>query len=117
MKTVEFLQYTLHQGAGDDFHKIMLNISAPLHAAAGVDVVTYGQSGHDPDSYILVRAFEDLEKREQELSAFYRSEAWRKGPREDIIERIAVSVMSVVSMTSAAVDALRQTVYLPKPGV
>lgn len=61
MKTVEFLQYTLQPSAGNGFHQIMRNISVPLHQAAGIDVVTHGQSQHDPDSYVLIRAFDSPE--------------------------------------------------------
>ncbi|MGY3885829.1 NIPSNAP family containing protein [Aeromonas aquatica] len=115
MKTVEFLQYTLQPGTGNGFHQVMLNISVPLHQAAGIDVVTHGQSEHDPDSYLLVRAFGGPEQRVQSLNEFYQSDAWRKGPREEIINSISVSVMSVMSMESATIDALRQTLYTPNP--
>ena len=111
MRTVEFLQYTLQPSTGNEFHQIMRSVSVPLHHAAGIDVVTYGQSQHDPDSYVLIRAFDNPEHREKSLDAFYQSDIWRKGPREEIINSIAVSVMSVVSMESATIDALRQTSY------
>lgn len=114
MRTVEFLQYTLQPSTGNGFHQIMRNISVPLHQAAGIDVVTHGQSQHDPNSYVLIRAFDSPEHRQQSLDAFYQSDVWRKGPREEIINSIAVSVMSVVSMESAAIDALRQTLYIAK---
>ncbi|HHQ4555262.1 TPA: NIPSNAP family protein [Aeromonas veronii] len=116
MKTVEFLQYTLRSGTGNRFYQIMLNISVPLHQAAGIDVVTHGQSDHDPDSYLLVRAFESPDQRARSLNAFYQSDAWRKGPREEIINSIEVNVMSVLSMESAAIDALRRTLYCYKGG-
>ena len=48
MRTVEFLQYTLQPSTGNEFHQIMRSVSVPLHQAAGIDVVTYGQSQHDP---------------------------------------------------------------------
>lgn len=107
MKTVEFLQYTLHPGTGDDFHHIMQGISVPLHRTARIDVIRYGQSEHDPDSYMLVRAFDSPEERTLSLDAFYKSDAWRSGPREDIIQRISISLLSVTSMTRDAVNALR----------
>ncbi|TNI81274.1 NIPSNAP family protein [Aeromonas veronii] len=107
MKTVEFLQYTLHPGTGEDFHNIMQDISVPLHRTARIDVVRYGQSEHDPDSYMLVRAFDSLEERTLSLDTFYKSDAWRSGPREDIIQRISISLLSVVSMTLDSVNALR----------
>lgn len=61
MRTVEFLQYTLQPSTGNEFHQIMRSVSVPLHQAAGIDVVTYGQSQHDPDSYVLIRAFDHVQ--------------------------------------------------------
>lgn len=61
IKTVEILQYTLHKGTGDVFHSIMQEISAPLHQLHGIDVVSFGNSLHDPDCYYQIRAFDSAE--------------------------------------------------------
>ena len=108
-KTVEILLYTLQPGTGDEFHKIMQDASVPLHQSIGMDVVAYGRSLHDPDAYHLIRAYDDLHHLETSQGAFYKSDAWRNGPRTDIIARIATSLKSVMPMTAEAVEALRQS--------
>lgn len=47
-RTVEILQYTLLKGTGTIFHTIMREISVPLHQRHGIDVVSFGNSLHDP---------------------------------------------------------------------
>ncbi|MGO2370183.1 MAG: NIPSNAP family protein [Serratia sp. (in: enterobacteria)] len=108
MKTVEILLYSLQTGTGEAFHQIMHEISVPLHRTCGMDVVRYGQSLHDPDSYYLIRAYDNAEHLETSQSAFYASDAWRSGPRESIIALIASSIKSVIALDNAALGALRQ---------
>jgi quinol monooxygenase YgiN len=108
MKTVELLQYTLKPGTGRDFHKIMVEQSIPLHREAGMDVVSFGNSQHDEDSYYLIRAYDDLEHLKSSQEEFYSSNAWRAGPRAAIVDRIQSSVKSVLILTSTATDGLRR---------
>lgn len=107
IKVVEILLYTLKPGTGADFHRIMQEISVPLHRRVGMDVVAYGQSQHDPDAYHLIRAYDDLYHLEVSQGVFYTSDAWRNGPRMDIISRIASSLKSVMPMTTDAIEAIR----------
>jgi len=106
-RTVEILQYTLKKGSGEEFHKVMLEVSVPLHAKNGIDVVAYGNSLHDADSYYLIRAFESEEQMKSVLEDFYASAGWRSGPREAIIDRIETSLKSVLALSLSAVDGLR----------
>lgn len=46
---VEILQYRLKPGTDASFHRIMCEISVPLHKQQGIDVVTFGCSRHDTD--------------------------------------------------------------------
>lgn len=73
----------------------------------GMDVVAYGQSLHDPDAYYLMRAFDSQEALAGAEARFYSSDGWLSGPRMAIIERIENSLKSVISMPTAAIDALR----------
>lgn len=107
MRTVELLQYILQPGIGQEFHEIMVGKSAPLHREAGIDIVAFGCSLHDEDSYYLLRAFANIEHMKASQEAFYESEAWQKGPRTAIIERIKTSMKSVMTMTETVIDGLR----------
>ena len=106
-KTVEILQYTLHKGAGAAFHSIMKEISIPLHRRHGIDVVSFGNSLHDPDCYYLIRAFDSAKSMAVVLDAFYKNSDWRNGPREDIIRSIETSIKTVIDLPSVSVDGLR----------
>lgn len=75
MRIVEILQYTLKPGTGKEFHQVMVEISVPLHHEAGIDVVAFGCSLHDEDSYYLLRAFDDIEHMKASQEAFYGSKA------------------------------------------
>lgn len=113
MKTVEILQYILQPGSGQEFHEIMVGKSAPLHREAGMDIVAFGCSLHDEDSYYLLRAFDNIEHMKASQEAFYGSEAWQKGPRTAIIERIKTSMKSVMIMPETVIDGLRNRAIQP----
>jgi len=108
-KIVEILQYELKKGSGEAFHQIMRDISIPLHIRHGIDVIAYGNSLHDTDNYYLMRAFASEQQMRSILEAFYSSDGWRAGPREDIISNINVSLKSILSLPQSAVDELRVT--------
>ncbi|ATM94363.1 NIPSNAP [Yersinia frederiksenii] len=108
-RVLEILQYTLKPGSGAEFHQIMREISIPLHAREGIDVVAYGNSLHDPDAYYLMRAFDNQEALANAEARFYSCDGWLSGPRMAIIERIENSLKSVISMPTATIDALRQS--------
>ncbi|NMM45972.1 NIPSNAP family protein [Rhodospirillaceae bacterium KN72] len=107
-KTVEILLYTLRPGTGAEFHEIMRTVSVPLHASVGMDVVAFGQSIHDPDAYYLIRSYRDLRHLELSQAEFYKSDAWRNGPRTEIVDRITSSLKTVVDMPKESVEALRK---------
>ncbi|MFQ3382114.1 NIPSNAP family protein [Escherichia coli] len=107
MRTVEILQYTLRKGTGAAFHAIMQENSVPLHRRHGIDVVSFGNSLHDPDCYYLIRAFDSAEKMAAVLNAFYTSDDWRSGPREDIIRSIETSIKTVINLPLESVEGLR----------
>lgn len=109
MKTVEILQYRLKAGTGESLHQIMCNTSVPLHNRQGIRIIAFGCSRHDADSYFLMRAFENEEQLESVLEDFYASEAWRMGPREEIIERIEVSLKSVLLLSESAIAEIRKS--------
>ncbi|MCC8368407.1 NIPSNAP family protein [Xenorhabdus sp. PB61.4] len=106
-KIIEILQYELKKGTGSQFHEIMVNVSVPLHRSQGIDVVSFGNSLHNPDCYYLIRAFEDMNELSAVQARFYKSDAWINGPRTGIIERIDKSVKTVIEMPASAINALR----------
>lgn len=106
-RVVEFRAYNLVPGTRDEFHRLFVDEALPLLLEFGVDVVAYGPSLHDDDSYFLVRSFAGVEDRERSESAFYGSNAWRQGPRQAILERIESYTTIVRRVGGKALEAMR----------
>jgi len=73
----------------------------------GVDLVAYGPSPHDPNSYFLMRAYADDAERKASQDAFYGSDEWRSGPRQAILDCIESDVTISVELDTATIDGLR----------
>jgi len=70
--------------------------------------VPYGSSLHDENSYYLMRRSDSLSQREESESAFYGSDEWRKGPRENILARIENYTEFVIELNDATLQGLRK---------
>ena len=108
-RVVEVRSYNLKPGTRERFHQRFLSEALPMLKRFQVDVVAYGPSLHDSDSYYLMRSFASVEERERSEDAFYGSEEWRQGPREAILADIASYTTVVVGLDDAALEGLRRT--------
>jgi hypothetical protein len=108
-RLVEIRSYKLKPGTGAKFHDLVTKQSLPLLRERNMDVVLFGPSLHDPDAYYLVRAYDSLEHLRSSQEAFYSSDAWRKGPRQSIIELIESDSNVVLWLTPQAVAAIRES--------
>jgi len=106
-RIVEIRTYKLKPGSGPAFHRTVVEESLPMLRRWGVDVVTFGPSLDDEDSYVLIRAYPSLEERQRSQDAFYSSDEWRNGPREAIVSRIE-SDISVVLPAEALQQGVSQ---------
>lgn len=68
----------------------------------GVEVVAYGPSLDDEDLYYLVRAYASLGELRESQDAFYGSDEWRQGPREEIVSMIESDISVVVPFGAIA---------------
>ena len=82
---VEIRSYNLKPNTRDQFHQLFIEQALPMLQRWSVDVVAFGTSPHDGDSYYLIRRYKSLAHREQSQDAFYGSDEWKHGPREPII--------------------------------
>jgi NIPSNAP len=85
---IEILLLTLKPGTRDEFHQLYVTRSLPLQKKWNIEVLAYGPSLHDTDSYYVVRSFQNLAQRQNMHDEFYNSDDWQKGPREAILGRI-----------------------------
>lgn len=106
-RTVEIRSYRLRPGTRDAFHRLVSTTVMPMLRRWRMDVVRHGPSSHDGASYLLIRAYADLEARQREQDAFYGSAEWREGPRQAVLDMIEEYLSVVLEMDAAALDTLR----------
>jgi hypothetical protein len=96
-EVLEILTLDIKPGRRDEFHKVYETQSLLLLKKWNFNVVAYGPSLHDADSYYIIRRFKSLEDRKKSEDAFYDSDDWKSGPRDDImglVEHFAYAVVS-----------------------
>lgn len=104
---VEIRSYNLKPGTRDEFHRLVVDESIPMLDRWQMDMVAFGPSPHDDDSYYLLRSFASLEDREQREDAFYGSDEWRQGPRQAVLALIESMTSILVELDEATVNGLR----------
>ena len=107
-RLVEIRSYNLKAGHRGEFHRLVLEESYPLLKKWHVDVIDFGPSPHDENSYYLIRAYRDLADRTASQEAFYGSAEWRDGPRDAILPLIDTYSTIVLEMDEATLGALRR---------
>ena len=106
-RAVEIRSYELEPGTREAFHALMSGQSVPMLRRWNVDVVAYGPSGHDSDSYFLIRAYRDVAERDASQDAFYGSDEWRNGPRQAILAPIRHYTRIILMLDEATIGGLR----------
>ena len=94
---IEFLILDIKPGRRDEFHTRYVTKSVPLLKKWNFNLVAYGPSLHDANSYYVIRAFKSLEDRQVSEDAFYGSDAWKRCPRDTILELVDHFAYAVVS--------------------
>jgi hypothetical protein len=97
----EILTLDIKPGRRDEFHTVYVTQSVPLLKKWNFNLVAYGPSLHDANSYYVIRRFKSLEDREKSEDAFYSSDDWKSGPRDAImglVEHFAYAVVSTETL-------------------
>jgi ketosteroid isomerase-like protein len=106
---LEIRTYTLKPGTRAEFHRCFEAESLPLLRRWNIDVVGYGPSQHDEDSYILIRAFRSVAERERIENAFYAGAEWQQGPRAAVLAAIDTYTTVVIRVDESTVEGVRRT--------
>lgn len=88
--------YKLKENMATTFYKVFTEQSMPMMKRWNVDVLDYGFSLIDKDSFYLIRNYENLEQRKISQDAFYGSDEWKNGPEQEIMDCIDTYNTSVV---------------------
>jgi hypothetical protein len=94
---IEILTIDLKPGHRDEFHKLYVGEALPLLKKWNFEVLAYGPSLHDVNSYYVIRRFKSLQDRERSEDAYYSSDEWQKGPRSAILALVDDFAYAVVS--------------------
>jgi hypothetical protein len=105
---LEIRSYTLKPGSRDEFHRLFLEEAMPLLKHWNIDVLAYGPSLHDENSFYLMRRYESLAQREESENAFYGSDEWRQGPRQAILALIENYAEIVLELDEVTLEGLRK---------
>jgi hypothetical protein len=108
-RLVEIRSYKLKAGAAAAFQQAFATTAVPLLREWGTDVVAFGPSPHEADTYFLIRSYESIEDLRTRQDAFYGSDAWRKGPREAILSMIESYLNTVLWLSPASIEDLRNS--------
>lgn len=106
MKLVEIRTYKLKPGCAERF-VAAFQIALPLVRESGMDVVAFGRSDHEHESFYLIRAYDDRAQLSQQQDAFYSSDAWRNGPRQPLIDCLEDYLNTLVWLSEKSVEDLR----------
>jgi NIPSNAP len=107
-RLVEIRTYSLKPGALEEFHTAMVQHAAPLVRAAGMDIVAFGKSVHEQETYFLARAYADYEQLKAQQDAFYSSEAWKQGPRALLVSRIETYLNTLIWLSTESIEDMRR---------
>ena len=106
MKLIEVRTYRLKPDCAERFVAAVRE-ALPLVRASGMDVVAFGRSDHEHESFHLIRAFASREQLVAQQDAFYGSAAWREGPRQALVECLDTYLNTLLWLPGEAIDALR----------
>jgi NIPSNAP len=98
--------YRTVPGARDELVRLMAEETVPMLRRHGIEVVTLGPSIRDEDHSFLIRFFESLEEREEQLARFYGSEEWLTNYDERVMTLIETYHVVVVSASRGVAMAL-----------
>jgi hypothetical protein len=107
-KVIEIRSYELKPGVRQEFDRLVATVAVPILHRWRVDVVAFGPSLHDQDSYYLIRCYETLQARQESQAAFYGSQEWIDGPRASLVGLIERYISVVVEMDDRTIEGLRR---------
>ncbi|MDP9423703.1 MAG: NIPSNAP family protein [Pseudomonadota bacterium] len=106
-RVVEFRLFRLHHGRREEFAARFKSQLLPLHQRVGIDVVTWGPSLHDLDSFYVVRAHPSVETRQEAMDAMFGSDEWLMNQEEEVLGMIESYNTCVIEACEPLIEAMR----------
>ena len=76
---IELRQYTLHAGARETLIELFERAFLETQREVGIDVIGQFRDLDDPNRFVWLRGFADMDQRAQALADFYGGPAWAAG--------------------------------------
>jgi hypothetical protein len=92
----EIRTYKLKKDFSEIFFKIFTEQSLPMLKRWNVNVVDFGFSLIDNESFYLIRTYDNVEQRKQNQEDFYGNEEWINGPNEPLMNCIETYNTAVI---------------------
>jgi|SRR5687768_4846094 len=105
---IEIRSLNLKPGTREDFHRLYIQQALPLLRRWNFDVVAHGPSLHDENTYYVIRRFDSLAQRDAMEDAYYASDDWRQGPREEMLALIESYADVVLEMDEVSIQGIRK---------
>jgi len=96
--------YKLKENTAVNFITVFTEQSLPMMKRWKVNVVDYGFSLVDKNSFYLIRSYENLEQRKESQDAFYGSDEWVNGPEKAIMDCIETYNTSIVDNSKLIIN-------------
>ena len=80
--------YKFKENSAENFIKVFTEQSLPMMKRWKINVVDYGFSLIDKESFYLIRSYESVAQRKESQDAFYGSDEWINGPEKEIMNCI-----------------------------
>jgi NIPSNAP len=106
-RVIEIRTLRLKQGARPAFEAVFIGRVLPLLRRWKTDLVAYGPSLHNEHTYYVIRSYASVEDRKRSHAAFYNSDDWLLGPREDIWASLEGYADAVLEVDEMALNGLR----------
>jgi hypothetical protein len=105
---LEIRTYKLIAGQRTAFDREMRR-ALPMLGRHGIRVVRFGPSLADDDHYILMRAYDSLEQRIEQVGGFYSSEEWARKHAPAVDPLLETYHTVLLEVEPAVIDALTVT--------
>lgn len=92
--------YKLKENVSQTFNKVFIEQSLPMMNRWKINVVDYGFSLIDKESFYLIRNYESIEQRKESQDAFYGSEEWINGTEKELMNCIDTYNTTVIYNTT-----------------
>lgn len=108
-RILELRIFRLHHGRRNEFIARFRDHLLPMLQRHGIEVVAWGSSLHDQESFYVVRAYPSVEARQTALDAMFGSTEWLMQQEDAVLGMIESYNTSVVEAEEWLIEAIAES--------